>query len=133
MIKGLPTPGHSLAILKNQKGGEFLEKDLSSQLLALRLQANPLVAPLIDETIRLLSDLKHLSLKKLQEKEKQLSAVRADLLKQSQGIREYLDWYEAAKVPFRSGLYDRLLATPEVPLKKGPVGRYLDVIEERGW
>ena len=48
-------------------------------------------------------------------------------------VSQYLDWFEAAKVPVRSGLYDMLLATPEPPLKKGPVGHYLDVIEERGW
>jgi hypothetical protein len=133
IINELRTPGHSLALLKNEKGGEFISQNLSSRLIALRLQANPLAGPLLDGTIRLLADLKHLSLKRLEERERQLASTRTDLLKQSVGIREYLDWFEAAKVPVRSGLYDTLLATPESPLKKGPVGHYLDVIEERGW
>jgi hypothetical protein len=133
LLNDLPTPGHSLAMLKNQKGGEFIARDLSFRLQALRLQANPLGAPLLDETVRFLADLKHLSLKRLQEQEKQLSSLRDEVLKKATSIGEYLDWYEAAKVPVRSGLYDRLLATPEAPLKKGPLGRYLDAIEERGW
>jgi hypothetical protein len=133
LIRALPTPDHSLALLKNQKGGEFIGKNLASSLLALRLQSNPMVAELLDKTIRLLDDLKHLSLKKLQDREKELSLLRSDILKKSIGIREYLDWYEAAKVPVSSGLFDTLLATPESPMKRGPIGRYLDKVEKLGW
>jgi hypothetical protein len=55
------------------------------------------------------------------------------ILGRSQAIDAYLDWYEAAKVPVRSGLFDMFLKSPESPVQKGPVGRHLDDVETRGW
>ena len=133
LLAELPTPGHSMALLRKEKGGDFLARDLSSRMLALRLQANPMAAPLLDGTIQLLSSLRHLPPQKLVAQEKNLLSLRAAVLKQSRLVEEYLDWYEAAKIPIRSGLFEHLLSTPVTPIKKGPVGHYLDVIEERGW
>ena len=133
LLQEVPTQDHSLAMLKQAKGSDFIIQELSGRLLALRLQSNPMAIPLFEQTILFLTDIKHNSLKKLQEREKILVSLRADILKQSADIEGYLDWYEASKVPVRSGLFDRLLSTPETPVRKGPVGRYLDVIEGRGW
>jgi hypothetical protein len=89
--------------------------------------------PLIDSSLHLLSVIERQSLKKLTLEEKQITNLRNLILKQSHSIEDYLDWYEMTKAPGSSGLFDRYLVTPEMPVKKGPVGRYLDAIEERGW
>lgn len=133
IISELSTPGHSLTLLKKEKGYKFTSQQLTSRLRALRLQANPLVMPLIDSSLHLLSVIEHQSFKKLTLEEKQITNLRNLILKQSHSIEDYLDWYEMTKAPGSSGLFDRYLVTPEMPVKKGPVGRYLDAIEERGW
>jgi hypothetical protein len=62
-----------------------------------------------------------------------LRNLREDLLQRSRAIESYLDWYEASRLDERSGLFDAFLATPPVPVSKGPLGRYLDSVEARGW
>ena len=133
VLAEIATPNHSLALLKKQKGADYLVGQLSTRLIALRLRANPLTDPLLDETIQLFLKFKHLSQKKIAERENGLSSMRAELQKRSQAIEAYLDWYEAAKLPVRSGVFDKLLNTKEPSIQKGPVGQYLDKVEERGW
>jgi hypothetical protein len=132
-LSEIATPNHSLALLKKQKGADYLVGQLSTRLIALRLRANPLTDSLLDETIQLCLKFKHLSQKKIAEREKELTFIRDKLQKNSQAIEAYLDWYEAAKIPLRSGIFDKLLNTKESSIQKGPVGHYLDVIEQRGW
>ena len=133
ITQGLPKD--LVLFLKSLKesGWEYRSQEWTSRLKALRLQSNPLIVPLIDETMTPLQSAKRLSSKKLAEQLGKLSQQRADLLGRSNKIDAYLDWYEAAKVPLPSGLYDSLLHAPESKPRKGPIGRYLDNIEERGW
>ncbi len=127
------TSYHSLADLKMKKGANFIVQQLSERLSTLRLRANPEAVPLLNDTILLSSKLKHLSAKKISEKEKSLFDLRNEVLKRSRAIESYLDWYEAAKLPISSGLFENALQAPESSVKKGPVGQYLDTIEARGW
>ena len=62
-----------------------------------------------------------------------MAELRLAILQQSRAIDQYLDWYEAAKLPVWSGTFDKLLLNPDTVIKKGPVGRYLDAVETRGW
>lgn len=127
------TPDHSLLPLKKQKGGGYLLDQISSRLTALRLQGNPLVDPLLEENIRLCAKLNHLSAKKILEKEKKIALQREDVIKRSRAIDAYMDWFEASKLPVRSGLFEHILGSPDSPVQKGPIGRYLDTVESRGW
>jgi hypothetical protein len=124
-----------VVFLKNLKdaGWEFRSRELTSRLMALRLQGNPLISPLIDGTVIFLQSAKRLSPKKLTDQLGKLTLLRTVLFERAKAIDAYLDWYEAAKVPLPSGLYDSLLHAPDMPTRKGPVGRHLDSVEERGW
>jgi len=133
LIQDIPTKDHSLALLKKTKGADFVIQELSSRLTALHLEANPLTLPLMDQTMELCSKIKHFSIKKIAAKEKEISSLRQSTLNLSHSIASYLDWYEAARLPIRSGLFDDLLATPESTEKKGPIGRAVDAVEQRGW
>jgi len=133
ILSEVNTTGHSLSLLRAEKGGDYTAQQLSLRLNSLRLQANPVTLPLLGDTIAFLTKLKHQSPKKLLTEEKKLADLRARILKQSKSIEEYLDWYEAARLQVRSGLFERLLEAPCIPLKKGPVGTYLDTVEARGW
>lgn len=133
ILQEVTTSDHSLALLKKQKGAAFLIGELSSRFIALRLQANPVAIPLLDDVIQLCTKLKKLPEKKIREKEKNLFSMRLEAKKRAQAIESYLDWIEAAKLPVRSGLFDKLLKSPESSVQKGPIGRYLDTVEARGW
>jgi hypothetical protein len=127
------TGSHSLASIKKEKGSTYLIQQLLSRMIALRLQANSMANPLLDGTIQLCEKFKGLSEKKILEEEKKLSAKRDDIVKRSRSIEAYLDWYEATKLPGKSGLFDTLLKAPDTPVQQGPIGHYLDMIEKRGW
>ena len=129
----IPMEADSFGKFCKEKGVDFTFQQINSRLSALRFQANPLVIPVIDLTMNLLKSPKHLSGKKLNESLFELTSLRASILRRSEEITAYLDWYEAAKVPVRSGLFDELLKSPSTTINKGPVGRYLDVVEKRGW
>ena len=129
----IPRDPGSFEKLSKERGWAFTSQGISSRLSALRLQANPLVIPLIDSTTDLLQSGKALSGKKLSGRLAALTALRREILGRSQAINAYLDWYEAAKVPVRSGLFDAFLNSSESPVRKGPVGHYLDAVESRGW
>ena len=129
----IPRDPGSFEKLSKERGWAFTSQGISSRLSALRLQANPLVIPLIDSTTDLLQPGKALSGKKLSGRLAALTALREEILGRSQAINAYLDWYEAAKVPVRSGLFDAFLNSSESPVRKGPVGHYLDAVESRGW
>ena len=133
VAQSIPMDAVSFEKLRKERGADFTFQRINSRLGALRFQANPLVIPLIDSTMNLLKSPKHLSGKKLQESLSALTSLRVSTLKRSREINDYLDWYEAAKIPVPSGLFDALLKSPEPKLRKGPVGRYLDAVESRGW
>jgi len=116
-----------------QRGWDFISKEFLSRLVALRLQSNPLVSPLIENTISLIQSAAKLSSKNFAERMEKLNQLRSELLARSKNIDAYLDWYEASKVPVRSGLFDSMLQSPETSPRKGPVGRYLDAVQQRGW
>ena len=133
ILSEVTTTNHSLALMRKKKGSDYLVKQLSEHLLALRLQANPLTTAMLDETILLFSKLRRLSEKKIIQTEKELSEKHNEILKRSRSIDAYLDWFEATKLPLKSGLFENALKEPVFTVKKGPVGRYLDTIEARGW
>jgi hypothetical protein len=122
---------HSLAL--DKKNGGYTLTKLSERLTALHLRANPLVLPLLDQTMILVAKAPKLPVKKIAAEEKRLAELREVIVKQSRAIDEYLDWYEAAKIPVRRGVFDKFLENQENVIKKGPVGRHLDAVEERGW
>ena len=123
----------SLAELSKKKGGEYSLQKFGEKLTALRLQANPMVAPLVDQTMKLVTTARHASPKKITEEEAHLQAEYLAIAKQSRGIEDYLNWYEAAKVESPSGMFEGYLTAPSSPVAKGPIGRYLDQFEARGW
>jgi len=133
IIMSIPTAGNAFDLLKREKGSPYIVRGISKSLLSLHLQANPLVVPLLDETLELCGKLPRLPEKKILERQKKLIERRAAILKQARDIESYLDWYEAARLPISSGLFDKLLHAPDTPVSKGPVGHYLDQVEQSGW
>jgi hypothetical protein len=128
-----PVMSQGLFTILRGKGGAFVATRLSERLTALRLKSNPLVIPLLDRTLLLLSRSGKLSEKKLRLEEQSIASLITEIESRIHSIGEYLDWYEAARVPVKSGLFDHLGDPSSSTVRKGPVGRYLDAVEQRGW
>ena len=133
MTGGIPEGASIHSLAQDKKNGGHTLGKLAERITAIRLRANPLVVPLLDQTLILVAKAPKLPVKKIEAEEKRLVELREIIVKQSRAIDEYLDWYEAAKLPVRSGTFDKLLQNQETVIKKGPVGRYLDAVEARGW
>lgn len=133
MAEGLSGGVTISSLSRDRKTGPYTLGRLSARLRGIRLRGNPLVIPLIDRTLILVENAPRLSKGKIEDEQKALTELRGSILKKSTEIEAYLDWYEAMKLPVRSGYFERLLKTPESEVKKGPVGRHLDAVEVRGW
>jgi hypothetical protein len=123
----------SLAVLRAERGSKFLLDGLTARLTALRLRSNPLIVPLVDGAIALVSRVPRLSPGKIRTEEARLRELAEGLRGRGRAIEDYLDWYEAAKVPTQSGVFEGYLVSPEPAVAKGPIGRHVDAVEERGW
>ena len=133
MQDALPEGSTINSLARDKKSGSYTLGKLSDRLKGIRLRGSPMVTPLIDRTLILVGNAPKLSKKKIEEEEKSLADLQIKIEKQSREIESYMDWFEAMKLPVRSGYFDRLLKTPDSEVRKGPVGRYLDAVEERGW
>jgi hypothetical protein len=127
--------GETFSSLRDPKTlGVFGRDRLLESLSTLGLQANPLVLPLIDRTSVLLRSFPGIPRKRLDKALSELSAERSKTGIRASEISSYLDWYEAARLESWSGLFDGAIGEKAIdPVKKGPVGAYLDRIEARGW
>lgn len=133
MTEGLSGGSTIGSLAHDKKTGPFTLGKLSDRLKGIRLRANPFVTPLIDRTLILVEKAPKLPVKKVAAEEKALGEIHGAMKKQSAEIEAYLDWYEATRLPVRSGYFDRLLRNPGTEIRKGPIGRYVDAVEERGW
>jgi hypothetical protein len=123
----------SLAEVAKERGGEYRLNSLMQSLTALRLQANPLITPLVEHAMKISATAKRMTPKKIRQEEDLLRQENLALRMQSRAIEDYLDWCEATKVSTRSGLFEAYLSAPTSSPAKGPIGRQLDAVEARGW
>jgi len=114
--------------------GVYGRDRLLDSLSALRLEANPLVLPLIDRTSTLLRRFPKISAKSLDKELAELVSERTRTGARASEVSSYLDWYEATRLGRWSGLFDGALRGKDPgAVRKGPVGSHLDRIEARGW
>lgn len=123
----------SLTDLKAKPGGAVLTDQLAEKLGALSLKANPLVVPLIEETTKLINSSRRMAPSVIRREEARIRAFSSSIRRQSDGIADYLNWYEAARSDVRSGLFDAYLSSLPTHPQKGPLGRMVDAVESRGW
>jgi hypothetical protein len=114
--------------------GVYGRDRLLDTLAALRLEANPLVLPLIDRTSTLLRRFPKIPTKSLDKDLAELVSERTRTGARASEVSSYLDWYEATRLGRWSGLFDGVLRGKDPgAVRKGPVGSHLDRIEARGW
>ena len=125
----------TFSAFRDPKAGGIPGKEkLLASLASFRLEANPLVLPLVDRSSALVSRFPRIAARPLEKEIVVLGDLREGIRDRSEKIAGYLDWYEAARLEHWSGEFDALLAPSGEPRRrKGPVGDYLDAVEARGW
>ena len=144
-VKALPDPKHpemaamsgpyALPAIARSRNGRFILSQTQEDLLKLSLRAHPLYKSLVDEYLRIVRELVQ---KPKRHEEKAIATaedVRAGLQRQSDEIRDYMDWVQATKIHTDNDDLQKVvqsvndLANP--PPRTDEISRYLDAVAAR--
>jgi hypothetical protein len=106
-----------------------------TEVLALSTRANALMRPVMTEYEQIFASLARGKTHGIKERLAKVEGYRALVLKRTSDIGDYLNWWEATQMQSRSGTFDSYLrAASQISEKdrkdKGPIGAYLDQIEQ---
>jgi hypothetical protein len=104
-------------------------------VIALSTRANVLYRPVIQDYEEIFSLLARGKTRGLGDRLIKAEEYRARAIRLTTGIADYLNWFEATQMQSRSGVFDNYLKTAneiseQERKQKGPVGRYLDDLEQ---
>lgn len=121
---------------------EFIDKPnapatlhrLGQELLLLGTRANPIFRPIVAEYQQLASLLARKKTKGLGARFARLKTMRAELTRMTQGIDDYMNWFEATQAQGSSGLFTDYLKAAERtddarPPRRDPISIYLSSLE----
>jgi hypothetical protein len=119
-----PTPAQRLAI---QKFGQ--------QLLLLAAHANPVLRPVIQDYQQIASQLALGKNHAIGARLDELKALRTKLSARMSDVDDYMNWFEAARLQTRSGIFDDYLKAADDmsgqrPKRRDRLSVYLDAVEQ---
>jgi hypothetical protein len=105
------------------------------ELLLLGAHANPVLRPVIQDYQQIEGQLALGKNHALTERLTELRTLRAKLSARMDGINDYMNWFEAAQLQTRSGIFDDYLKEAEDgraqrPKRRDPLSVYLDAVEQ---
>lgn len=115
------------------KGGAFLMRQRSVDLLNLEFRAHPLLRPIVEEyrNITMLLAVKPKS--KVDGRIEEIEKIRVLLVERQKAISDYLNWFEATQIDeAESSLAENTRPSP-VPPRRDPITLHMDAVERRGW
>ncbi|HEX3817947.1 MAG TPA: hypothetical protein VHW03_06645 [Chthoniobacterales bacterium] len=113
-------------------GARAALRDLSEQLLLLGSRAHPSYQKIVQEYYQLTTLLARGKTEKAPQRLRRLASYRALVDRQSRGIDDYMNWYEATQLDTMSGAFSDSLANTatDTPLRRrDAISVYLDTIE----
>lgn len=122
---------------------EYLKLPVSREILAARhteivtlsTRANLLYRPILADYEEIFALLARGKTRGLQDRLAKAEDYRQRTVRRTADIADYLNWFEATQMKSRSGVFDNYLKTAEEiseqeRKQKGPIGRYLDELEQ---
>jgi hypothetical protein len=105
------------------------------ELLLLAEHANPVLRPVIQDYQQIAGELALGKNHALGERLAELRTLRAKLSARMSDIDDYMNWFEAAKLQKRSGIFDEYLkaasnVNEQRPKRRDPLSVYLDAVEQ---
>jgi hypothetical protein len=106
-----------------------------TEIIALSTRANALMRPVVKEYEEIFALLARGKTHGVKDRLAKVEAYRAVVLKRTSDIADYLNWWETTQMKSRSGEFDDFLKaaneiSEEDRKQKGPIGRYLDELEQ---
>jgi hypothetical protein len=129
-----PKPIEEFRSFVKRPDGQAALTQLQSDLLNFSLHANPLLQPIVNEYRKVVSLLARGKTGGCAEKLRALADDRQKIARRMTEIADYLNWFEASKIPTRSNSFDgyfKAAATESAigPKRSDPISRYIDTIE----
>lgn len=129
----------ALIHLSRSREGRFSLQNLTNRVNGLLWQAHPLFRPMTQEYYEILQRLglgKRGGIEKRIEENNEL--INA-MVERTNEIEDYLNWFQASRIPNASGEFDDTFSENEAELtaeqlrQSDPIHAYLDALESRGW
>jgi hypothetical protein len=108
---------------------------LGQDLLLLAAHANPMLRPVIQDYQQIASQLALGKNHAIGGRLAELKALRTKLSARMSDVDDYMNWFEAAKLQTRSGIFDDHLkaaddASVQRPKRRDALSVYLDAVEQ---
>ncbi len=108
----------------------------AQSLVSLGQRVHPLFRPLINDYVKLISDMADGKTKNADARLQELKQQRTQIAAQARAAQDFVDWYEASQNTNWSGLFDDFLRVPEavrdeLPKRVDPLSRLLDEAEQQ--
>jgi hypothetical protein len=115
------------------RGGAYLMRQCSTELIQLAFFAHPFFHPILNEYRDIVETLAKKPKARIEKRIVAVDKLRNDVLERSSKIADYLNWVEATQPEaLESSILDSI---PKVviPRRTDAISLYLDGLEERGW
>lgn len=122
-------------VIARTKNGKFILGHKSEELLRLQLAAHPLIRPIIEEYHLIVAELVGKPKKNVEKRLTKNMELQKAVTDRYNGIADYMNWFEAAKLETPSQEFDVILEMPSNGPngRTDPITRYLNDLEVRGW
>lgn len=123
----------ALSLAARSRGGEFLMRQRSGELLNLEFRAHPLLRPVVEEYRNITMLLAAKPKSQVDHRVEEMEKIRTLLVERHKAISDYLNWFEATQVDESRESFAEETRPAPVPPRRDPITLHMDAIERRGW
>lgn len=129
------TGPNAMPLASRAEGGKVVMREKSEQLFRLEMRSHPLYRPIVEEYRLIATELSRRPKKNMASRLTKAAQLRAAIVRHSDEISDYLNWFEAAKQSTSSGEFTEILeADSDFAMPGGRpdgISRYLEAVERR--
>ena len=133
---GVVSGPEALEALARAASGRYILRQKAEDLLRLEVRAHPLMRPIVEEYRLIAARLAAKPRKSLEARIRKNMQLQQAVVKRSEEMEDYLNWFEAARLDTPSKEFDSELdlesSSPGVR-RNDAVSRTLDDVDARGW
>ena len=115
------------------RGGPYLMRQCSTELIQLAFFAHPFYHPILNEYRDIVEILAKKPKARVEKRIEAVEKLRSELLERSSKIADYLNWFEATQPEARESSVLDAIPKVVIPRRTDAISLYLDGLEERGW
>jgi hypothetical protein len=131
--KGNITGAAALPALARTKGGSYLMRQKSAELMTLQFRAHPLLRSIVEEYYKITCLLAAKPKKNVDKQIEETGKIFDLLLQRTGQVDDYLNWFEATQLETLSENFVEVTSPAKTPKRTDPITLHLDAIEDRGW